>query len=86
MLKGKKITIIGGGKMGSIIAQGLIDRKIFPAKDIVITDIDAQVHFNFLRSSHETKSFSNNEIAVYGADIIIIAVKPQNMAATLQRN
>jgi pyrroline-5-carboxylate reductase len=28
MLKGKKIAIIGGGKMGSIIAQGLFAHKI----------------------------------------------------------
>ena len=41
MLKGKKIAIIGGGKMGSIIAQGLIAHKIIPAKDIIVTDIDA---------------------------------------------
>ena len=30
MFKGKKIAIIGGGKMGSIIAQALFEQKIFP--------------------------------------------------------
>ena len=35
MLKGKKIAIIGGGKMGSIIAQGLIAQKISSNKDII---------------------------------------------------
>jgi pyrroline-5-carboxylate reductase len=83
MLKGKKIAIIGGGKMGSIIAQGLIAHKIIPSKDIIVTDIDA-ARLDFLRSSMKLKVSHNNEKAVKGADIIILAVKPQNMAATLK--
>jgi pyrroline-5-carboxylate reductase len=82
MLKGKKIAIIGGGKMGSIIAQGLIAHKIIPGKDIIVTDIDA-ARLEFLRSSMKLKVSQNNKKAVKGADIIILAVKPQNMAATL---
>jgi pyrroline-5-carboxylate reductase len=83
MLKGKKIAIIGGGKMGSIIARGLIAQKITPAKNIIITDIDA-ARLDFLRSSLKVTVSPHNEKAVKGADIIIIAVKPQNMAATLK--
>lgn len=83
MLKGKKITIIGGGKMGSIIAQGLIDNKIASPKDMIITDIDAG-RLDDLRSSMKLKVSQNNEKAVKNADIIILAVKPQNMAATLR--
>jgi pyrroline-5-carboxylate reductase len=83
MLKGKKIAIIGGGKMGSIIAQGLIAHKIIPGKDIIVTDIDA-ARLAFLRSSMKLKVSHNNEKAVKGADIIILAVKPQNMASTLK--
>jgi pyrroline-5-carboxylate reductase len=82
MLKGKKVAIIGGGKMGSIIAQGLITRKIVPAKDIVVTDIDA-ARLKFLNSSLKLKVSRDNEKAVQCADVIILAVKPQNMAATL---
>jgi pyrroline-5-carboxylate reductase len=83
MLKGKKIAIIGGGKMGSIIAQGLIAHKIIPGKDIIVTDIDA-ARLEFLRLSMKLKVSQNNEKAVKGADIIILAVKPQNMALTLK--
>lgn len=83
MLKGKKIAVIGGGKMGSIIAQGLIARKLVSARDIVVTDIDA-VRLNTLRSSLKVKTSNDNETTVKNADIIILAIKPQNMAATLQ--
>jgi pyrroline-5-carboxylate reductase len=83
MLKDKKIAIIGGGKMGSIIAQGLIAQKISSNKDIIVTDIDA-ARLEFLRKSMKLKVSQDNEKAVKGADIIILAVKPQNMAATLK--
>jgi pyrroline-5-carboxylate reductase len=83
MFKGKKIAIIGGGKMGSIIAQGLIDHKIIPRKDIVITDIDA-ARIDSLRSNIKLKVSNNNEKTAKNADIIILAIKPQNMAATLK--
>ncbi|MGA2781586.1 MAG: pyrroline-5-carboxylate reductase [Smithella sp.] len=83
MLKGKKIAIIGGGKMGSIIAQGLIAHKIIPAKDIIVTDIDA-ARLDFLHSSLKVKVSHNNEKAAKSVDIIILAVKPQNMAETLK--
>lgn len=83
MFKGKKIVIIGGGKMGSIIAQGLIAHKIISSKDITVTDIDA-ARLDFLRSSMKLKVSHNNEKAVKNADIIIVAVKPQNMSSTLK--
>jgi pyrroline-5-carboxylate reductase len=83
MLTDRKIAIIGGGKMGSIIAQGLIAQKISSNKDIIVTDIDA-ARLEFLRKSMKLKVSSNNEKAVKGADIIVLAVKPQNMAATLK--
>lgn len=83
MLKGKKIVIIGGGKMGSIIAQGLIARKISCRKDVIITDIDP-ARLEFLRKSLKLKVSRNNEKSVKSADIIVLAVKPQNMASTLK--
>jgi pyrroline-5-carboxylate reductase len=83
MFKGKKIAIIGGGKMGSILAQGLISRKILPANEITVTDIDA-ARLDYLRSTLKLQASSDNKKTVKNADIIILAVKPQNMAATLK--
>jgi pyrroline-5-carboxylate reductase len=83
MFKDKKIAIIGGGKMGSIIAHGLITQKIVSAKDITVTDIDAK-RLEFLRKSMKLKASPHNEKAVKDANVIILAVKPQSMASTLK--
>ncbi|MBN2255820.1 MAG: NAD(P)-binding domain-containing protein, partial [Deltaproteobacteria bacterium] len=39
MFKGKKITIIGGGNMGEVIAAGIVSAGLIPATDITITDL-----------------------------------------------
>jgi pyrroline-5-carboxylate reductase len=83
MLKRKKIAIIGGGKMGSIIAQGLISRKIISGKDLIVTDIDADRR-KWLSSELGLQTSGENRAAIKNADIVVLAVKPQNMAQTLQ--
>ncbi|MGV8057772.1 MAG: pyrroline-5-carboxylate reductase [Smithellaceae bacterium] len=83
MLKDKKIAIIGGGKMGSIIAQGLISRKIISAKDITVTDIDAD-RLKTLHSQMGLQTSGENKQTAKNADIVILAVKPQNMTQTLK--
>ncbi len=83
MLKGEKIAIIGGGKMGSIIAQGLISCKLVSQKDITVTDIDA-ARLQAIRSELGLQASGENKATVKNADIIILAVKPQNMAQTLK--
>ncbi len=40
MFTGKKVAIIGGGKMGSILVRGMVTRKILSAQNITVTDID----------------------------------------------
>ncbi len=83
MFTGKKIAIIGGGKMGGILARGMIARKILPAQDITVTDIDS-ARLAELRSSLKVQVSADNKKAVKDADIIVLAVKPQNFPETLK--
>lgn len=83
MFAGKKVAVIGGGKMGSILAQGIIDRKILSSKSVTVTDIDPS-RLDYLRSSLKLRVSSNNKQAVKDSDIIVLAVKPQNFADTLK--
>lgn len=83
MLTGKKIAVIGGGKMGSIIAQGLIAHKIISAKDITVTDIDP-ARLDFIHSRLGLQVSGDNKKAARNAQVIILAVKPQSMVPTLQ--
>ena len=83
MLKEKKIAVIGGGKMGSIIAQALLEKRLCLKKSVIVTDVDSN-RLGFLASTMGILVSSDNKQATKNADIIIVAVKPQNMKETLQ--
>jgi pyrroline-5-carboxylate reductase len=83
MFTGKKIAIIGGGKMGGILARGLISGKIISPRSMTVTDIDP-ARLDDLRTSLKVQVSADNKKAVKDADIIILAVKPQNFPQTLK--
>jgi pyrroline-5-carboxylate reductase len=83
MLKGKKISFIGGGKMGSALIKGILARNLIaPAKVTVADVVEAQLEE--LRKTYGVLATKDNKKAVKEADIIILAVKPQNMAEMLE--
>jgi pyrroline-5-carboxylate reductase len=83
MLKGKKIGIIGAGKMGTILINALVSHNIVPASAIIASDkaherlLEIKQHY----SVHVTK---DNKTLVKAADVIILSVKPQNMLELLK--
>jgi pyrroline-5-carboxylate reductase len=82
MLKGKKISIIGGGKMGEVLAKGISANKLVPAADVVVADVLKQ-RLHHLKEKYGVTVTDNNQKAVKDADIVILAVKPQSMAEVL---
>jgi pyrroline-5-carboxylate reductase len=75
-------AFVGGGNMGSALIRGLIARGLDPrhigvgeavqARRIALAD-ELGVHVS-----------ADNREAVRGADVVVLAVKPQDMAATVQ--
>jgi len=70
----KKIAIIGGGNLGTAIAEGLIQSGFVISRNILITKRNT-------KTLHEleglgVKISDNNEEAVLYADLVILAVKP----------
>jgi pyrroline-5-carboxylate reductase len=70
----KKISIIGGGNLGSAIAEGLINNDFVSPADVMITKRNIQT-LQPLKDRGVNISSDNNEAASFG-DAIIIAVKP----------
>jgi pyrroline-5-carboxylate reductase len=81
-LEGKKLGIIGTGKMGSALIEGIYNAGIIPGSDMYASDL-------FESSLHELNnkfginvSVDNNE-TIKNSDIIILAVKPQILKTVL---
>lgn len=71
---GKKISIIGGGNLGTAIAEGLLKSKFSKAGDITITKRNVST-LNALKEKGVEISDDNNA-AAKKSDVIILAVKP----------
>ncbi|HOF05857.1 MAG TPA: pyrroline-5-carboxylate reductase [Syntrophales bacterium] len=82
MLKGKKIGVIGGGKMGGALIGGIVNRRLLTAAEVIVADVDKKQRAE-IEKNHGVKTTESNRLAVEGAHIIILAVKPQNMAEVL---
>lgn len=70
------LAIIGGGRMGEAIAAGLISAGAFDASDIVIAEPLSQRRTELV-AAHGVRCVPDAAEAARGADIVILAVKPQ---------
>lgn len=77
-----KIAIIGGGNLGSAIAQGLLESGFIEASDLTITkrNVATLSHFKALQVNIET----DNRLAAASSDVILLALKPYNVKDVLK--
>jgi pyrroline-5-carboxylate reductase len=78
----KKIAIIGGGNLGTAIAEGLLISKFSKPSDVTITKRKiATLH---ALKSKGVKITSNNAEAVGNSEIVILAVKPYQVSDVMK--
>lgn len=73
-----RIAFIGGGNMSSALIGGLLARG-FGAGNLSVAD-PSVTQLERLRREFELKATTDNVEAVRGADLVVLAVKPQDMA------
>ena len=72
-----KLAFIGGGNMARSLIGGLIANGM-SAEDIHVADKNAAT-LESLNRQYPVQTFTSNQHAIEGADVIIIAVKPQQL-------
>lgn len=77
----KKIAIIGGGNLGSAIAEGLLKSKFCKASDITITK--RKIATLQQLKDKGVNVTSDNADAVRNSELIILAVKPYQVSDVL---
>lgn len=73
------ITFIGGGNMSTSLVGGLRARGV-PAGDLCVTDVRGE-QLERLQREFGVRTTTDNGEAVRDADLVVLAVKPQDMAA-----
>jgi pyrroline-5-carboxylate reductase len=82
-LQGLRLGIIGGGTMATAMVHALIRAQQASPERIIVSD-PHQVQRDALRERFGVQVTSSNLEAVRGADIVILAVKPQVLPGVLR--
>ena len=81
-LKNKTIAFLGAGNMGEALIRGLLTAKTVTPSQIVATDVRPE-RLGELAKTFGIRTTDDNVKAVADADIILLAVKPQQMSVVL---
>jgi pyrroline-5-carboxylate reductase len=77
-----RIAFIGGGNMARALIAGL-KRHAVPADHISVGEPDAQAR-SALQREWQVRAHGDNQQALEGADVVVLAVKPQQASQVLQ--
>ncbi len=78
-----KIAFIGGGAMGEAIIKCLLMKKVTAPQDIVVSDI-SPMRREILNKEYGVGTLADNRKTVTNTDLIILAVKPQNLPQVME--
>lgn len=81
-LQNKTIAFIGAGNMGEALIRGLLGTRIVAAPQLIATDVRAERREFFART-FAVRAIDDNPQAVKAADIVVLAVKPQQVGDVL---
>jgi pyrroline-5-carboxylate reductase len=79
-----KIGFIGAGQMAQALARGFVAAGVVPAERIAAADPVAAAVSALAAAVPGVKTCPSNAEAAQGADVVILAVKPQHMAAAMR--
>jgi pyrroline-5-carboxylate reductase len=84
MAQSGRIAIIGGGRIGEALLAGLLSSGWRSPEDLVVTSrSDSRVAE--LRERHGVEATTDNNAAVLDAELVVVAVKPQDIEALLDQ-
>ena len=77
-----RIAILGGGRIGEALLTGLLSSGWRTREQLVVT-ARSESRLEELRERHGVEATSSNASAVAGAELVVVAVKPQDIEALL---
>ena len=82
MVASERIGFIGGGNMGEALIKGLLVSGRFDTSQIGVSDI-SQERLDHLHNTYQVSIVAGNRELAAGSDLIVLAVKPQQVGDVL---
>jgi pyrroline-5-carboxylate reductase len=77
-----KLAFIGGGNMGEAMLSAILAQGLSKPQDISVSDI-SETRRRYLKQKYSVAVTSDNKKAVDGAEVVVLAIKPQNLAEVM---
>jgi len=77
-----KIAFIGGGNMGEAMLSAMLDKGLSPPQDISVSDIK-EIRCQHLEQQYGVVVMSDNQAVVGRGEVVVLAIKPQNLAEVM---
>ncbi len=74
-----KISFIGGGNMGEAILSALLSQKISSSGELTVSDV-SQTRRDYLREKYGVSVTADNRAAAGKGEVVVFAIKPQQLA------
>jgi pyrroline-5-carboxylate reductase len=81
-IKVRKLALIGAGKLGEGLLSSLLASQLVPVERVAVT-VAHQPRANYLAEKYGVEADTNNPKAISGADLVLIALKPQQVKGFL---
>jgi pyrroline-5-carboxylate reductase len=82
-VKGKKVGIIGAGNMGQAIIKALVESETVKPDSLYVTN-RSPGKIEKMKKLYNVQAESTNEALIDACDVVIIAVKPQDLAEAIE--
>lgn len=76
--------VIGAGRMASAMVGGILSSGLVPTKHIHVSDTNSAARLRLQRKYPHVEVSASNAEAVRGADVVVLAIKPQSVQAVLE--
>lgn len=83
MLEDKKLLFMGAGNMAEAILKGLLQSGLVPARQVCMTELNADRRL-WMIEKYGVRIEHQVSLLIEDADIIVLAVKPQQMEEALK--
>ena len=77
-----KIAFIGGGNMGEAMLSAILDKGLSPPQAISVSDIN-EMRRQHLEQKYGVAVMSDNRLAAEKGEVVVLAIKPQNLTEVM---
>ena len=73
-----KIAFVGGGNMGEAMLSAILGKGLSASRAVSVSDIN-EARRQYLEQEYGIEVLSDNRLAAAGGDVVVLAIKPQDL-------